>query len=128
MDGKSLPTDTLSPASVTWCQRIGSRATRLSEARDDPVVLSAVQQSINRVNENAISHAQHIQKWSILPRDFSVAGGELGMDHNHHIVVVVVVVVVWCDHSRGKPGKVGILKWSGKSWGNLFYSHLTKSG
>jgi len=78
MNAKSLPTDTLSPVSVSWCQRVGSRAKSLSEARVDRVVLDAVQRSIDRVNENAISHAQHIQKWSILPRDFSVTGGELG--------------------------------------------------
>jgi len=79
VDQKSLPTDKLSAVSLSWCQRVGSSATALSEARNDALVLDAIQQSIDRVNEAAISHAQHIQKWSILPRDFSVPGGELGM-------------------------------------------------
>jgi len=73
-----MPTDKLSPVSLSWCQRVGSSAVTVSEARVDDVVLDAIQQSIDRVNEAAVSHAQHIQKWSILPRDFSVSGGELG--------------------------------------------------
>ena len=74
-----MPLDKLSSVSVSWCQRIGSTAVTLTEARNDAIVLNAVQQSISRVNEGAVSHAQYIQKWALLPRDFSVAGGELGM-------------------------------------------------
>jgi len=81
VDGKSLPTDVLSPLSVAWCQRVGSSVSTVSEARQDSVILAAIQQSIDRVNESAVSHAQYIQKWSLLPRDFSVSGGELGMSH-----------------------------------------------
>jgi len=73
-----MPLDKLSSVSLAWCQRIGSTAATVSEARNDVVVLDAIQQSINRVNEAAVSHAQHIQKWAVLPRDFTVAGGELG--------------------------------------------------
>jgi len=56
----------------------------LSEARDDAVVFDAIQRSIDHVNEAAVSHAQYIQKWSILPRDFSVPGGELGALHKNY--------------------------------------------
>jgi hypothetical protein len=33
---------------------------------------------IDRANKEATSQAQRIQKWMILPRDFSLQGGELG--------------------------------------------------
>jgi len=41
-------------------------------------VLEAIQQGIDKVNKTAVSNAQRVQKWSILRRDFSVFGGELG--------------------------------------------------
>jgi len=65
--------------SLAWCQRVGSNAKTLSHARNDVAIRDAIQQSIDLVNETAVSNAQHIQKWSILPRDFSVPGGELGV-------------------------------------------------
>jgi long-chain-fatty-acid--CoA ligase ACSBG len=40
--------------------------------------MSAVQQGIDRANENAVSNAARVQRWTILPKDVSVAGGELG--------------------------------------------------
>ena len=84
VDAKSQPTDKLSLVSLTWCRRVGSTAMTLSEARDDAVVFDAIQRSIDHVNEAAVSHAQYIQKWSILPRDFSVPGGELGALHKNY--------------------------------------------
>ncbi len=40
--------------------------------------MSAIQQGIDRANENAVSNAARVQRWTILPKDVSVAGGELG--------------------------------------------------
>jgi len=45
---------------------------------DSLQVLEAIQQGIDKVNNEATSRAQRIQKWSILRRDFSMFGGELG--------------------------------------------------
>ena len=38
----------------------------------------SMQAGIDRTNSVATSQAQRIQKWMILPRDFSLEGGELG--------------------------------------------------
>jgi len=72
------PTDKLASAAVDWCKEIGSKAKTVDEAINDPAVTKAIQASMDRVNGNATSNAQRVQKWSIVPVDFSVPGGELG--------------------------------------------------
>ncbi|XP_076580356.1 long-chain-fatty-acid--CoA ligase ACSBG2 [Chaetodon auriga] len=74
------PEDELTPEAVEFCRRLGSNATRVSEIAGgrDRAIHAAIQEGINRANEKATSNAQRIQKWIILDRDFSVAGGELG--------------------------------------------------
>lgn len=42
-------------------------------------IYHAIQAAINRVNAKAISSAQRIQKFTILPTDFSTATGELSI-------------------------------------------------
>ncbi|XP_051776258.1 long-chain-fatty-acid--CoA ligase ACSBG1 isoform X2 [Erpetoichthys calabaricus] len=74
------PTDDLNLEALEFCHQVGSQATKVSEIiRDkDPKVQEAIQAGIDRVNLKATSNAQRIQKWIILERDFSIAGGELG--------------------------------------------------
>uniref|UniRef100_A0A8C6MHY8 Long-chain-fatty-acid--CoA ligase ACSBG2 n=1 Tax=Nothobranchius furzeri TaxID=105023 RepID=A0A8C6MHY8_NOTFU len=74
------PEDELLPEAVEFCRKLGSNATRVSEIAGgrDRAVHTAIQEGINRVNEKATSNAQRIQKWLVLERDFSIAGGELG--------------------------------------------------
>lgn len=74
------PTDTLTEQAVEFCQRVGSRATRVSDivGRRDEAVYRAIEEGIRRVNGNAAARPYHIQKWAILERDFSISGGELG--------------------------------------------------
>ncbi|XP_025049262.1 long-chain-fatty-acid--CoA ligase ACSBG2-like isoform X2 [Alligator sinensis] len=73
------PLDELSPEAVRFCQELGSQATRVSEVLStrDPAVYQAIQQGMERVNQRAPSRAHRVQKWALLPRDFSIAGGEL---------------------------------------------------
>ena len=73
-----LPTDTLSAAACEWCRSIGSSATTLTEARKDNVVLTEIEKNVQLVNSEAGSAAEVVKKWRILPRDFTIAGGELG--------------------------------------------------
>ncbi|XP_069061705.1 long-chain-fatty-acid--CoA ligase ACSBG2-like [Pleurodeles waltl] len=74
------PQDDLTPEAVHFCQKLGSGATRVSEvvSTKDPAIYDAVQKAMERVNLKALSNAQKVQKWTILKKDFSVAGGELG--------------------------------------------------
>uniref|UniRef100_A0AAY4EHF0 Long-chain-fatty-acid--CoA ligase ACSBG1 n=1 Tax=Denticeps clupeoides TaxID=299321 RepID=A0AAY4EHF0_9TELE len=74
------PTDDLSSEAVEYCKQLGSQATKVSDitGEKDKAVYQAIQEGIDRVNSRAISNAQRIQKWTILGRDFSISGGELG--------------------------------------------------
>lgn len=75
-----IPEDELTPEAVELCRKLGSNSTRVSEIAGgrDRLVSAAIQEGINRVNEKATSNAQRIQKWTVLERDFSIPGGELG--------------------------------------------------
>jgi long-chain-fatty-acid--CoA ligase ACSBG len=75
------PLDTLLESVQDWLKGLGCPAKTVSEilaAGPDPKLRKALDEGIDRVNLQAISNAQRIQKWSILPVDFSVATGELG--------------------------------------------------
>ncbi|XP_057579704.1 long-chain-fatty-acid--CoA ligase ACSBG1 [Hippopotamus amphibius kiboko] len=76
----SDPTDNLTEQAVEFCQRVGSKATTVSEVvgKKDEAVYQAIEEGIQRVNMNAAARPYHIQKWAILERDFSISGGELG--------------------------------------------------
>ena len=80
MENGETPTNALNPAAVAWCQSIGSSATKVTDILRGPDgrVMNAIQQGIDRVNKKAISRASQVQKWTILPLDVSVPGGELG--------------------------------------------------
>lgn len=71
------PQDKLAPETVSWLQQIGLAYTKLSEVLNDEKVKQAVQEAINRVNTKSISNAQKVQKFAILPNDFTIATGEL---------------------------------------------------
>ncbi|KAM6149572.1 long-chain-fatty-acid--CoA ligase ACSBG1 [Erethizon dorsatum] len=76
----SDPTDNLTEQAVEFCQRVGSRASTVSEivGQRDEAVYQAIEEGIRRVNANAAARPYHIQKWAILERDFCISGGELG--------------------------------------------------
>ncbi|KAL6087000.1 hypothetical protein STEG23_009148 [Scotinomys teguina] len=74
------PTDKLSLEAIKYCRALGSMATTVSDIVKlrDPLVYTAIQCGIDTVNQEVISDAQRIRKWTILEKDFSIQGGELG--------------------------------------------------
>ena len=57
----------------------GSSAKTVKEVINgpDPRVMRAIQAGMDRANKRSVSRAQVIQKWMILPKDFSIPGGEM---------------------------------------------------
>lgn len=75
------PLDELTHESITWMKSLGVEHKTLSEilkAGPCPKVWKSIEDGIKRSNKHAISNAQKVQKFTILPHDFSIPTGELG--------------------------------------------------
>ncbi|XP_077087850.1 long-chain-fatty-acid--CoA ligase ACSBG2-like [Siphateles boraxobius] len=80
IDDNGDPTDELTPLGVEFCRQHGVIASKVSEiiSKKEPAIYKAIQEGVDRVNAKATSNAQRVQKWTLLPQDFSISGGELG--------------------------------------------------
>lgn len=77
-----VPLDKLTSSVQEWLKGLGCPAATVTEilkAGPDSRLLNALKDGIDRVNQQATSNAQRIQKLAVLPTDFSVATGELGI-------------------------------------------------
>lgn len=81
MDSNGAPLDKLHPEALNWMKSLGVEHTTLSQilsAGPCPKVWKSIEEGVIRSNKFSISNAQKVQKFNILPKDFSVPGGELG--------------------------------------------------
>lgn len=72
-----VSTGELHPSVRHLCQELNSSAKTVQDLMNDPIMINYIQNQMNIVNHEATSRAQRIQKWKILPIDFSEQDGEL---------------------------------------------------
>lgn len=109
----SDPTDNLTEQAVEFCQRVGSKASTVSDivGKKDQAVYQAIEEGIQRVNRNAAARPYHIQKWAILQRDFSISGGELGRFGLVSLPTVHDTVWEGGGHGRAREVPIGKQSW-----------------
>ncbi|RNA00070.1 long-chain-fatty-acid-- ligase ACSBG2 [Brachionus plicatilis] len=74
------PLDELNTECINYLESINSTSKNITDIIDnkDPIVYKAIEEGLKNANKKAPSRAANIQKFFILPRDFSLANGELG--------------------------------------------------
>jgi long-chain-fatty-acid--CoA ligase ACSBG len=77
MNSDGTPKEELATESLIWLKSKNLNQKTLSELLKDENLSQALQEVIDEVNSHAISNAQKIQKFSVLPHDFSMPTGEL---------------------------------------------------
>lgn len=87
------PLDDVTPEVITWLLSLNCKFTKVSEvvANRPKEVFEAIQIGIDRANKKAISNAQKIQKFTLLPVDFSLPTGELGKSIKQFLFICVIL-------------------------------------
>jgi len=77
MAAGALPTNKLTPDAERLIASIGSDATDVPSAAACPKVHEYINSCIEDYNKAAASRAQSVRKFTIIPNDFSIQGGEM---------------------------------------------------
>jgi len=77
VDAFGIPQDKLTGEALSTSKRMGSNASTSSEAKSCPKWIDYFDQGMKEANSKSTSRAQIVQKWALLPYDFSEKGGEL---------------------------------------------------
>lgn len=78
IDANGNPTDLIDGHILPILKELGSSSLFVNNAIQDQVIIEYIDSCIHKINQRSRSNAQRIQKFAILPVDFSVAGEELG--------------------------------------------------
>ncbi len=74
----STPTNDLIPEAQTIIHNvIGKDLKTYDECVNSPEFMKYIDDCINAANKSMVSRASHIRKYKILPKDFTIAGGEM---------------------------------------------------
>eukprot|EP00920_Eleutheroschizon_duboscqi_P002664 GHVT01006247.1.p2 GENE.GHVT01006247.1~~GHVT01006247.1.p2 ORF type:complete len:340 (-),score=28.81 GHVT01006247.1:716-1735(-) len=76
-DSMHRPTRKLSAEVIALIRSRGSSCRTTDEAARDPVLNKLIREGIKRANAKAVSRAQLIRAWRVIPDDFTQEGGEL---------------------------------------------------
>lgn len=77
VDADGVPIDDLNADTLFVCDQIGSKVTTLTAAATCPKWKKYLDDGMSTANSNTTSSAQVIQKWQMLPKDFSEKAGDL---------------------------------------------------
>ena len=75
-----LATNELEEKAVKWCNSVapGSNPVTIEDFKQKKLLQKAIQKGLERANEIATANPCKVQKFTILPEELSVQGGELG--------------------------------------------------
>ncbi|RYG43012.1 hypothetical protein EON68_01050, partial [archaeon] len=76
-DSHGNPLPQLDALALQCAREAGSDATTPEEAAACPAFRKYIDDGVRRANARAISNAQQVRKWTLLPRDFGIDSGEL---------------------------------------------------
>ena len=74
---KAEPNGDLTKEVLNTFKEVNPDVKTVIQAMNDPKIKSYIQALVDKINEKAVSRAQLIRRWTIIPHEFTVDGGEI---------------------------------------------------